>query len=299
MSVPTLEKARNHLRYTILRQTAATVGPRDAWYTVISGEAHTGKTTTASWLGREHEKHARETSGRGDDPSFVPVVYIECPEAMTQKSLMMRFHSFLGYPPRWRSTTEELTNRVVRLLIDAGTSLVIIDDIHNVEARSTTGRNSANHLTAFSRRVPAGFLYAGIRLDQDNLFAGVAGAQTRGRSRMLALTDYARTDPIWPRIITAMESRLPLLNHTPRSLSTLSDYLWDRTGGNVSTLAELLRAASLTAIANGTEELTVDLLDDTDVDVQADAAARARDNKPRANKTKTTNRPSKRVTGGR
>lgn len=196
----------------------------------------------------------------------------------------------------------QLTDRAVGLLRDAGTSLVIIDDIHNVEARSTTGRNSANHLSAFSRRVPAGFLYAGIRLDQDNLFSGAPGAQTRGRARMVTLTDYARTDPTWRRIVHAMEKGLPLLHHPAGTLRGLSDYLWDRTGGNISTLAELLREASLAAMADGTERVTEGLLDSTDVDVQAEQARMRRPRPDKGTVGRTDSeavRPSRRVTRGR
>ena len=261
--LPTVEAARRNVRDVIRRATANVVSPRDTWYAVLTGAPTTGKTTAATWLGRKYEQQVREATGRKDDPTFAPVVYVEMPGTVTEKNMMGKFLTFLGLPePPARVTMEERTDRVVKALRDLDTSLVIIDDIHLVRGTSSSGRDSANTLTQFSRRVAAGFVYAGVDVQDTNLFAGPVGQQTKGRAKVTRFTNYGySTDAqreTWLSLVLTVEADLCLFlyDHPAQALAPLAEYLWNRTAGNISSLTELLRTAAADAVDDGTERVT-------------------------------------------
>lgn len=283
--LPTVEAADRNLRDVVRRATPTVVSPRDTWYAVLTGDAATGKSTAATWLGRKYELRIRAETGREDDDTFAPVVYIELPGTLTEKTLMGQFLTFLGErAPSERTDVETRTDRVVETPRALGTSLVIIDDVHLIRPTSTTGRSSANTLTRFSRRVPAGFMYAGLNVQDTNLFAGDVGRQTKGRAKVTRFTTYghgtAEQRETWLRIVLTVEADLCLHDHPARALAPLSEYLWNRTGGSVSTLVELVSTTAQNAIDDGTERVTRAGLEHVEVDAAAHEAEEDRNARP-------------------
>ena len=65
-----------------------------------------------------------------------------------------------------------------------------------------------------------------------------------------------------------------LHRHRPGTLPKLGKYLHQRTGGMIGSLSHLVRAAALTAVMDGTEEITRTLLDGIPVDHAAQSGAR-------------------------
>ena len=63
-----------------------------------------------------------------------------------------------------------------------------------------------------------------------------------------------------------MEAALRLHRHPPGTLSSLDRYLHQRTGGMIGSLSHLIRAGAITAILDGSEAITRDLLDTIPVD---------------------------------
>ncbi len=72
--------------------------------------------------------------------------------------------------------------------------------------------------------------------------------------------------------MATLESMLRLDQHQQGTLVRLAEYLYQRTGGMIGSLSQLVRGAAILAIEDGTERITRDLLDCVPVDY---AAARA------------------------
>ncbi len=84
-------------------------------------------------------------------------------------------------------------------------------------------------------------------------------------------------------MIATMEHSLHLHHHEPGTLACQAKYLHQRTGGSISSLSHLLRAAAISAIADGSERITRRLLETIPVDhrTQANGPARTgRDGEP-------------------
>ena len=70
----------------------------------------------------------------------------------------------------------------------------------------------------------------------------------------------------WLSMIATMEHSLRLYHPKPGGLASEAKYLHARTGGSISSLSHLIRAAAISAIADGSERITRRLLETVPVD---------------------------------
>ncbi|MFI7529687.1 TniB family NTP-binding protein [Nocardia salmonicida] len=239
----------------------------------ISGLATLGKSTTAMLIGKRHERQTRLRHNR-NDPNFAPVVYIVVQPAATPKMTMLTFCHFLGLVPRPRATAQELGEQVVRVLKDLRTSLVIVDEVHNLHTNRSNGSEAASALKVFSERIDATFIYAGLDLLRTDLFDGPFGRQIKGRMIVHEMSPYtnglrAQRDN-WTELVLGIEALLPLSRHVAGSLTNLASYLYDRTGGSIGSLRGLLTDAAIGAILTGHERVDRPTLDATATDRAAE-----------------------------
>jgi hypothetical protein len=150
--------------------------------------------------------------------------------------------------------------------------------ISNLATRA--GAEVSDQLKYFAERLPATFIYAGIDVEAQGLFAGVRGRQIAGRFTLISSAPFNYGTPeqrtTWQALVTTLEGMLRLHQHTPGTLVALAEYLYQRTNGMIGSLSQLVRGAAILAIQDGTEQITRDLLDLVPVDYAAERAHRAR-----------------------
>ncbi|MEU1056855.1 TniB family NTP-binding protein [Streptomyces sp. NPDC005876] len=244
---------------------------------IVTGPATTGKTTALLQVGRTcHLAHTRRAAP-GDDS--VPVAYVLVPPGATAKTLAGEFARYLGIPITSRMTTAQITTAVCHTYTAAGVKLVLIDEIHRLNPRTSTGAEAADWLKDLTERVPATFVYAGIDVTASAVFTGVRGAQLAGRASLIdcgALPARAGDREPFRELITALEQALDLTAHRPGSLPRLAPYLHERTAGRIGSLARLIRQAAIEAILDGQERITKELLDSIALDHLAEEHYRPR-----------------------
>jgi hypothetical protein len=238
---------------------------------ILSGPAGTGKTTALTQLGKmtqamHHRRHYRTA---GD----IPVLYITLPPAATPKMIAVEFARFLGLPVSRRLNITDITEAVCGICLDTRTSLVCVDEIHNLNLATRTGAEASDALKYFSERIPATFAYAGISVERAGLLSGTRGEQIAGRFSMIRTGPFPRGTQ-WAGLIAALEHSLRLHRHAAGTLPGLDQYLHQRTGGMIGSLLRLIRSAAVQAILDGTETITRKTLDTIDVDIAADAGRR-------------------------
>jgi hypothetical protein len=238
---------------------------------IVSGPAATGKTTAVKQLGRTHELRTRQRDPDGDR---IPVVYVTAPPKGSPRKLAVEFARFLGLPPvRSRQNVADITDAVCQVLIDARTDLVIVDEIHTLNLATSAGEDLSDHLKYFTEHLPATFVYVGIDVERSGLFTGTRGKQIAGRAGLVRTGAFAYQQE-WKGLIASLEQTLRLHRHQPGTLVKLDRYLHQRTGGMIGSLSHLIRAGAISAILNGSEQLTKDLLDTIRVDHAAESATR-------------------------
>jgi hypothetical protein len=238
---------------------------------ILSGPQTTGKSTALKQLGRIHELKVRERFGEDER---IPVVYVTCPPKGSPRMLAVEFARFLGLPPiKPRFNVADIADVVCRVLTEARTDLVLVDEIHNLNLATTAGEDMSDHLKYFTEHIPATFVYAGMDVEHRNLFTGIRGKQIAGRCVLIKTCPFPYHSE-WRGLVQAMETTLRLHRHRPGTLASLDHYLHDRTGGSIGSLAHLIRAGAMTAIMDGSEKITRKLLDGIPVDHAAESARR-------------------------
>jgi hypothetical protein len=238
---------------------------------IVSGEWTTGKTTALKQLGRLHELRVRQ---RYPGTTRIPVVYITAPPKGSPRKLALEFARFLGLPlitPR--HNTIDITSAVCQVLIEAGTDLVLVDEIHLMNHATTAGEDLSDHLKYFTEHLPATFVYAGINVEQSGVFAGIRGSQLAGRC-MLVRTGPFPLGTEWQALVAGLEGTLRLHRHRAKTLVGLSTYLHQRTGGMIGSLSHLIRAGAISAILDESECLTRKSLEAVRIDHHSESSAR-------------------------
>lgn len=229
---------------------------------IVSGPWATGKSTAIKQLGRAHELRVRQRFPQHDR---IPVVYVSAPPNGSPRKLATRFARFLGLPLKARHNEMDIADAVCEILTDAHCDLVLVDEIHNMNMATSTGKDLSDHLKYFAENIPATFVFAGINVEREGLFTGVRGKQIAARCVMQHTNNFPYSTE-WRAMTALMEQSLRLHRHEPGSLVRLAKYLHARTDGSISSLSHLIRAAAITAIADESERLTRRLLDGIPVD---------------------------------
>ncbi|MDH6513711.1 hypothetical protein M2163_009317 [Streptomyces sp. SAI-135] len=233
---------------------------------IVTGPAAAGKTTALLSVGRTcHLAHTRKNPpppGRSRPP--VPVAYVLVPPGATAKTLITEFARYLAIPTTARMTQNQITDAVCHTYTAAGVQLVLIDEIHRLNPRTTNGAQAADLLKDLTEKLPATFIYAGINVTDTPLFSGVRGAQLAGRACLIPcgpLPARHGTREPFRDVITDIENHLDLQQHKPGTLPRLAPYLHHRTAGRIGSLTRLIRQAAITAITDRTERITKTALD--------------------------------------
>jgi hypothetical protein len=234
----------------------------------VSGPARTGKTTAVTQLGKTAEVMHRHRHPRSRDD--IPVIYITVPPAATGKMIAIELARFPGLPVPRRANITEVIESVCGICLDTRVTMIIVDELHNLDMGTRAGAEASDTLKYFSERLPVTFVYAGIGLDRGALLAGPRGDQVAGRFTLIPAAAFT-TGQEWATLIAALEGILRLYRHKDGTLVTLADYLHRRTRGLIGSLLWLIRDAACQAILDGTEKITRKSLDLIAVDMTAQA----------------------------
>jgi hypothetical protein len=244
---------------------------------VLSGVPGVGKSTAIKALGRTVERAYRRRNPQMTDA--VPVVYITVPTAQHPKALPAELLYFLGAPHAARANETTLAHQACQLMTDLRTSLVLVDEVHEIDRSRASHDQQSDQLKYFMDHIPATFVLAGINVENCGFFTGHRGHQLARRFTPLKASPSNHSTIAqrqeWAMLIEGFERALRLHAHKPGSLLPLADYLFGRTGGYIVSLSHLIREAAIKAILTGTERIDKQLLDSVELDHGAteDAAA--------------------------
>ncbi|MGH3259243.1 MAG: AAA family ATPase [Streptosporangiaceae bacterium] len=239
---------------------------------IVSGPARTGKTTAITQLGKTIEVFHRRRHPRSCDD--IPVVYITVPPAATPKMIAAEFARFLGLPVTHRANITDIIEAVCGVCTDTKTSVICVDEIHNLNIATRVGAEASDTLKYFSERIPATFVLAGINVERAGLLSGTRGEQIAGRFSMVRTGPFSCGEQ-WATLIAALEGSLRLHRHKPGTLPQMAGYLRQRTSGMIGSLLWLIRSVAIQAVIDGTEQVTRKAMDAVPIDIASQSAASA------------------------
>jgi AAA domain len=273
----------------------------------IDSAAGLGKTTAALAFGKDF--HLREVAERGprtaEGDERWPVCRVGLTGNTTMKDFNLAMLEFFAHPGVTRGTAAQYIRRALDCALLCDVRLLIVDDLHFLRWRVSSGVEISNHLKYIANEFPVTLLLIGVGLEAGGLlsegrsYSDAVLAQTGRRTTVLDIrpflvsTEEGRRE--WRQLLLAIEERLVLADTTPGMLAEhLSDYLYARSTGHIGSLMTLINRGCQRAVRTGTERLTVSLLDNVKNDAAAEKARQELDAAIRARNITTTPRAHRR-----
>ena len=273
----------------------------------IDSAAGLGKTTAALAFGKDF--HLREVAERGprtaEGDERWPVCRVGLTGNTTMKDFNLAMLEFFAHPGVTRGTAAQYIRRALDCVLLCDVRLLIVDDLHFLRWRLSSGVEISNHLKYIANEFPVTLLLIGVGLEAGGLlsegrsYSDAVLAQTGRRTTVLDMrpflvsTEEGRRE--WRQLLLAIEERLVLADTTPGMLAEhLSDYLYARSTGHIGSLMTLINRGCQRAVRTGTERLTASLLDNVKNDAAAEKARKELDAAIRARNITTTPRAHRR-----
>ena len=246
---------------------------------LLDGLGTLGKTTILKSLGRRFEMEFNDEHP-AEDPEqqdlVIPVAFVSMSAKATPKDLSLRLARYYNLPlPRSTKaiTKIDVTSAVVECAKNHGTQVIMVDDAHFINIRTEQGQLANDHFKDLMNETGATFVFAGI--DCKSLLS--EGKEHSRRSQIGGRMIYQRINPMtqdaeaWTGVLTDLEQLLVLADLPAGTLSVnFHDYLYQRTGGSIGSLLNLIRKATRVAIDTGEEAITEKGLDDIQIDSNAE-----------------------------
>ncbi|MDQ1041973.1 TniB family NTP-binding protein [Streptomyces sp. V4I2] len=212
-----------------------------------------GKTTAVLAFAREF--HRREIAEQGEFTDRGHERWPVCRVGLTgntgMKDLNRAMLEFFGHPGRATSTAAQLGLQALDCVLSCEVRLLILDDLHFLKWRRTSGIEVSNHLKWIANEFPVTLLKVGVGLADKGLFsegetpAETVLAQTARRTTRLDMPPFTIDTEAgrrhWRQLLLALEQRIVLADSFPGMLADdLSDYLFARSTGHIGSLMTLV-----------------------------------------------------------
>lgn len=268
-------------------------GNPTAWSSaLIDGDVSLGKTTLGLHIGHHYERVMRVHYDAVDTTlydDYVPVLYITLDSEVKVKGLNRQLATFYGVPPTAIRTAEDFRYVVLECARRCGTTLIIVDDIHNLLPRHKNHAAVSGDLKRLMNELPATFLYVGVDctllLNEGRMAHELHLAQNASRVHVYTLGRYPLTTADdhreWANLLATFASHIVLADPPTDLWNTHASYIHQRTNGQMNALQLLLRGAANAAIRTGSERITRKLMDSIKLPNTAEVHAHAVGWRPR------------------
>jgi hypothetical protein len=233
-----------------------------------------GKTTSVLAFARDY--HRREIATHGSQTAAGHERWPVCRVGLTGNTGMLDFNramlSFFAHPGVSRGNAAQFAHRAMDCVLACDSRVLIVDDLHFLRWRNTSGVEISNHFKYIANEFPVTLIFVGVGLAARGLFSEGAAyedaviAQTGRRTTQLDMrpftvdTDEGRRE--WRQLLLALEKRIVLADKHPGMLADdLSDYLFVRSTGHIGSLMTLINRGCQRAVRAGAERLDRELLD--------------------------------------
>ena len=222
---------------------------------IIDGHANLGKTTMVKTIARQFELTIRKQASFESAEAehlFIPVVHVTLQRDTTPKAMAEAICHYLHVPLRGSKTENQLVQAIYEAVERHRILMFVIDDIHFLRVRSKSGQDTSNFMKSLMSRTGATFVYVGVGVEDMGILQEqgdtLATSQTASRFIHMPVSAFEKGSDHWKLFLRKIEGHLMLLDHTPGTLEKYADLLYNRTGGSVGPLMNLLRKAALQAV---------------------------------------------------
>lgn len=220
---------------------------------LIIGNTNNGKTMLIEHFRKKHPAK----DDYMENTVSIPIVGIQAPPTPDESRLYSAILTQLFAPYRQNDRVDKKAAQAIHLLKTVGTKLLVIDEIHSILAGSVAKQraflNALRHL-GNDLRIPIIALgtqeaYRAIRTD----------AQLANRFTPVELPLW-ELDNDYLRLLSSFEVMLPLRRSSNLIQAPLAQKIRELSEGLLGEISTVLVTASVEAIRNGSEKITLELL---------------------------------------
>lgn len=220
---------------------------------LIVGPTNNGKTMIIEKFRRMHSSSQSENS----DIEELPVVVVQMPSDPS----VARFYSMLLYvlnaPTRARSRVIELESLTLKIMQKIKVRLLVIDEVHNILAGSSTAQREFLNLIRFlGNQLKIPIVCVGTK---DAYFAIRSDDQLENRFEPLTLPLW-QDDAEFASLLLSFSSTLPLRRPSMLDTPDLVRFILDKSEGTIGEITTLLIRAAIVAIESGEEAINRNIL---------------------------------------
>ena len=185
------------------------------------------------------------------------LTYIETPERTTLKEFYTEVLNVLGFPAKSSETTGDLRRKILKGVKEKRVKMLFVDEIHNLlDSGRDSKKDVLNGLKSLSNKAEIPIILIGTDIAEQVLSLD---EQVRDRYPVVELPLW-KYDGEFRNVLATFESYLPLRKPSYLYEETISKYIHELSKGKIGRVATILRKASISAIRDGTEQITLNLL---------------------------------------
>lgn len=224
---------------------------------LIVSPSNNGKTMIAE---KFVKLHPQRNSDDGNN-EIIPVLKVQMPPEATNNRFYTALLTALGTPVGFFGHHNMRETLSLQLMRTVGVRMLIIDEVHNLlDATPRRQREMLNLLRYIGNDLRIPIVCLGIR---EAYLAIRSDDQLENRFHPVLL-------PLWEsglelaRLLANFETILPLGEPSQLSAKPLSEQVLRRSEGTIGEIFALLTSATTTALMQGEERITSDIIDNTD-----------------------------------
>lgn len=225
---------------------------------LITGETGAGKTTLYK---RYEQRFPRRVT---EDGTIVPVLSVSIPVPATNKSLVTTLLVALGDPAAGKGTVINQTFRLKRLVKGCGVEIIILDEFQHFIDKDSRKilQNVSDWLKDLLNETSIPVVLIGMPNSEEIL---EANKQLKRRfAARESLAPFGWDTPgeqiEFRKFLKVLDGRLPLLERSNLADTGTAYLIYCATGGTVAYVMKLVRRATATALEQGGEKLTLEVL---------------------------------------
>lgn len=238
---------------------------------LIAGLTGNGKTQLVTRFERLHPAHDNPEG----DGITVPVLYVQAPPTPEESRFYNSILEKLSAPYKPSDRVDAKQFQVIRILSHIKTRVLIIDEIHHILAGNLNKqRNFLNGIKYLGNELQIPIVGVGT---YDAFNAIQTDPQLSNRFEPMMLPQW-KINADYQRLLASFERMLPLKNPSTLTEQTLALKLLTMSEGIIGELSAVLGRAAVKAIEDGSERISVKLLDSMDWDQPSERKWKARRN---------------------
>lgn len=227
---------------------------------LLVGDSNNGKTVLLNQFHKRHQAYVDEDE-KGFSKVINPVLYIQAPPEPDEKRFYNIIFEKLYAPYKTSEKIEQRQLRLIHLLKEMETKVLVIDEIHHVLAGTLAKqRLFLNVLKYLSNELQIPLICAGTR---DAFNAIQTDTQLSNRFEPKVLPRWTN-DKELKRLLISFENILPLKKESHLIENSITNKILAMSDGLIGEISKIIELSTIMAIETKVEKITPNILNSID-----------------------------------